>query len=124
MTAPACSNSAAAAVTASLTCGSTAMPQPASISRPTRSPFRSRSRSIQSIVAGGRDMSSRSSGWDSTAMAIAASVTVRVIGPAARPMKGGSIGTRPKLGFSPTSPHHAAGSRIDPPMSVPRWIGP
>ncbi len=83
-----------------------------------------RSRSSQSIVAGGKDMWSRASGCDSTAMAIAASCAVRVIGPAARPMKGGSIGTRPRLGFSPTSPHHAAGRRIEPPISVPRWIGP
>src|SRR5437870_688481 len=30
---------------------------------------------------------------------------------------------RPRLGFSPTSPHHPAGSRTEPPMSVPTWSG-
>ena len=27
--------------------------------------------------------------------------------------------TRPNVGFSPTMPHSAAGTRIDPPVSVP-----
>ena len=30
-----------------------------------------------------------------------------------------SIGTSPKVGFSPTQPQHAAGMRIEPPVSVP-----
>jgi hypothetical protein len=34
-------------------------------------------------------------------------------------MKGGLIGTRPAEGFSPTTPHQPAGSRTEPPMSVP-----
>ena len=38
--------------------------------------------------------------------------------------EGGSIGTRPRLGFSPKMPHQPAGSRIEPPMSVPMWSGP
>ena len=37
---------------------------------------------------------------------------------------GGHCGTRPKLGFSPTRPHHAAGMRIEPPASVPTCSGP
>jgi len=37
---------------------------------------------------------------------------------------GGSIGTRPRLGFSPTRPHQPAGSRTEPPISVPRCRGP
>src|SRR4029077_3737232 len=31
---------------------------------------------------------------------------------------------RPRLGFNPTSPHHPAGRRTEPPMSVPTWSGP
>lgn len=34
------------------------------------------------------------------------------------------LGTRPRLGFRPTMPHHAAGRRMEPPMSVPRCSGP
>jgi hypothetical protein len=35
-------------------------------------------------------------------------------------MYGGSMGTRPKLGFNVKMPHHEAGKRSEPPMSVPR----
>src|ERR1700716_2344038 len=69
-------------------------------------------------------MPSRRSGRDSTLIIKAASSTVRVIGPATRPTYGGSIGIRPKLGFSPTRPHQQAGSRTEPPMSVPMGSGP
>jgi hypothetical protein len=31
---------------------------------------------------------------------------------------------RPKVGFRPTIPHHAAGIRMLPPASVPTWSGP
>ena len=34
-----------------------------------------------------------------------------------------SSGIRPKLGFSPTTPDHAAGMRTDPPMSLPSASG-
>jgi hypothetical protein len=71
----------------------------------------------------GRLIASRASGRLSTASASAASATLRVIGPATRPGNGGWIGTRPRLGLKPTTPHHAAGSRIEPPMSVPRCSG-
>ncbi len=57
----------------------------------------------------------------------AASRTDRVIGPATdTPTKAlvGHSGTRPKVGFSPTRPHHAAGMRIEPPASVPICSGP
>src|SRR5215472_9798980 len=57
----------------------------------------------------------------------AASRTARVIGPRQETpgnALAGQIGTRPSVGFSPTSPHHAAGMRIDPPASVPMCSGP
>jgi hypothetical protein len=31
---------------------------------------------------------------------------------------------RPRLGFKATSPHQQAGSRTEPPISVPRCRGP
>src|ERR1700733_4648400 len=57
----------------------------------------------------------------------AASRTVRVIGPAQDTpgnTLAGHSGTRPKVGFSPTTPDHAAGMRIEPPASVPICSGP
>ena len=51
----------------------------------------------------------------------AVSATVRVTDPAAERLfqwSWGSIGTRPRCGFSPTSPQNAAGIRIEPPPSV------
>ena len=50
-------------------------------------------------------MWSRASGCDSTPIISAVSVTVRVMGPAQRPMKGGSMGMRPRLGLSVAMPH-------------------
>ena len=44
--------------------------------------------------------------------------------PAARPVYGGSIGTRPRLGLSVNTPHQLAGRRSEPPMSVPTCSGP
>ena len=76
------------------------------------------------MAAGGRLMWSRGSGRDNTDMASALSATVRVIGPATRAANGGSIGTRPKLGLRPKMPHQPAGSRTEPPMSVPMCSGP
>ncbi|MNI66394.1 hypothetical protein D3C73_1219550 [compost metagenome] len=69
-------------------------------------------------------MWSRASGCDSTPIISALSVMVRVMGPAQRPMKGGSMGMRPRLGFSVAMPHQAAGRRTEPPMSVPMCKGP
>ena len=50
--------------------------------------------------------------------------TDRAIGPAWSKLgasgKQPSSGTRPWLGLKPTTPHHAAGIRIEPPESVPR----
>ena len=69
-------------------------------------------------------MWSRASGCDSTPIISAVSVTVRVMGPAQRPMKGGSMGMRPRLGLSVAMPHQAAGRRTEPPMSVPMCSGP
>src|SRR3954462_13023767 len=57
----------------------------------------------------------------------AASRTVRVIGPALDTLAkvlAGHCGIRPYVGFSPTSPHHAAGMRTEPPASVPICSGP
>jgi hypothetical protein len=76
------------------------------------------------MSAAGRLMLSRQSGCDSTRIIKAASRTLRVIGPATRPAYGGLIGMRPRLGFRPNTPHHAAGRRTEPPMSVPRCSGP
>ena len=42
----------------------------------------------------------------------------------ARPMYGGSIGIRPRLGFNANSPQWVAGRRTEPPMSVPTCSGP
>ena len=58
----------------------------------------------------------------------AASRTLRVSAnscakpPTASPTDGPS-GTRPREGFSPTSPHQAAGMRIEPPPSLAWAIG-
>ena len=54
---------------------------------------------------------------------IAASSTVRDIGPMVSmdqtPFITPYLLTRPQLGLNPTNPHHAAGRRIDPPVSSP-----
>ena len=59
----------------------------------------------------------------STATATAQSRTERAIGPAwSRLFAYGmqpSSGTVPKVGFMPTTPHRLAGTRTDPPVSVP-----
>lgn len=56
-----------------------------------------------------------------------ASATERVSGPATdrppTPERPGIDGTRPRLGFSPTSPVAAAGIRTDPPPSDPTAAG-
>ena len=54
----------------------------------------------------------------------AASPVVRVMGPATRPKNGGSMGIRPLLGLSVTTPFQAPGKRREPPISVPRCNGP
>ncbi len=69
-------------------------------------------------------MWSRASGAESTDVSSAVSATVRVSGPMTRPGYGGATGIRPKLGLSPTTPHHPAGNRTEPPMSVPTCSGP
>src|SRR5919197_1145473 len=60
----------------------------------------------------------------STAHAAATAATVRAIGPTVSKLgqsgKTPSVETRPQLGFRPTTPQHAAGSRTEPPVSVPR----
>ena len=88
-TAPARSNSRAACSTAARISGSTASPQPASSSKPMRSPLSFStpwSNWLQAMSWNGRLMLSRASGRDSTCMNQAESATLRVIGPAARPM--------------------------------------
>ncbi len=56
-----------------------------------------------------------------------ASATDRVSGPATEspptPDRPGIAGTRPRLGFNPTSPVAAAGIRTDPPPSLPIAAG-
>ncbi len=53
-------------------------------------------------------------------MAAATSATVRAIGPATvRSVCPGKYGTRPNVGLCPTSPVKLAGSRIEPPPSLP-----
>lgn len=53
----------------------------------------------------------------------AASRTLRVSAnsmprPLSGSLKSGPVGVRPRVGLSPTSPHHAAGTRIEPPPSL------
>ena len=88
--APAASNRRAAACTAAVISGSTGRPQPASSSRPMRRPLRCSggvaATPAQSSACAGRLMLSRASGWLSTCNISAASLTPRVMGPAARPM--------------------------------------
>ena len=83
--APAASKARAAACTAAAVCGSTGSPQPASNCSPSRRPFKSSSRLVQSMRCAGRLMLSRQSGRASASIISAASVTVRVMGPATRP---------------------------------------
>src|ERR1700681_1839844 len=60
----------------------------------------------------------------------AASATVRAIGPvcASDAHDGGEnpgdLGTRPKVGFTPTTPQNEDGTRIEPTPSVPTASGP
>ena len=59
---------------------------------------------------------------------IAVSRTVRVStcsqsSPPASSSRCGPTGTQPRLGFNPTRPHTAAGTRMEPPESVPCAIG-
>jgi hypothetical protein len=72
-------------------------------------------------------MSSAESTPAITASSSAASRTVRVSGPMIesvfQPGKPGSLGTRPNVGFTPTSPQYEAGMRTDPPPSVPSASG-
>ena len=64
-----------------------------------------------------------SSAGSRTRCIAAHSATVRAIGPAWSKLgasgKTPSIGTRPCVGLKPTIPQHAAGMRIEPPVSVP-----
>jgi hypothetical protein len=123
MTAPAASSAWAQAPTAARVSASTGSPVPASRHSPTRSPADASAAQSRS-GAGGRLEWSRASGRASTGIARATSSTVRASGPTTRPGYGGSTGTRPNEPLNPTTPHHAAGSRIDPPMSVPTWTAP
>src|SRR5579863_4587157 len=60
---------------------------------------------------------------------VATSLTVRAIGPEvakpahASPLTGEKL-IRPRDGFSPTTPQHADGIRIEPPPSLPSASGP
>src|SRR5919112_1974934 len=122
--APASANFLAAASTAAFTSASTGRPEPASRCRPILRPLGSSGPALQSMVAGGRLMWSRGSGFDSSASSSAESAAVRVIGPMARPKYGGSTGTRPRLGFKAQMPLPEAGRRSGPPVSGPRCRGP
>ena len=84
MLAPASPSVVAAASTARATSGSVAIPAPASVATAIRAPATRISRLSQSRSCGGRLMKSASSGRESTAMARAASATVRVRGPTTR----------------------------------------
>src|ERR671918_115524 len=80
------------------------------------------------IVAAGTDWGSRSSAPARTESSSAASATVRVSGPCTenpvQPFAAGQAGTRPIVGFSPTTPQQLAGILIDPARSVPSASGP
>ena len=89
MRAPSACSTSAALCTAAWMAGATGNPQPASRSRPMRRPRRGFAffqAAAQSMVCAGRLMLSRASGALSTCISKAASATVRVMGPAARPM--------------------------------------
>ena len=71
-------------------------------------------RSRQSRASSGRQNGSRRSNWRASTPSASGRnrATVRVIGPAAATLANapsGHCGTRPKVGFNPTSPHQAAG---------------
>ena len=81
----------------------------------------------QSRGSSGRQKGSRRSNRAMAPNIRAASRTERVIGPATatdEKLPNGHCGTRPKLGLKPTTPHQAAGMRIEPPASVPICSGP
>src|SRR5262249_27994742 len=82
----------------------------------------------QSSPVSGKERGSRGSGPTMTENINAASATVRVIGPcidiAFQAVTLGYRATRPCDGLNPTTPHHAAGWRIEPARSPPSASGP
>src|SRR5690606_30453732 len=69
---------------------------------------------------------SRGSGPASTSMSIAASATLRVIGPACDSISEtlpGQTGTRPSVPLNAKTPQNAPGMRNEPPPSEPRASG-
>src|SRR5690606_22497067 len=58
-----------------------------------------------------------------TAVSRTSLVSTPFVASAAPSTPAGPVLIRPRLGFSPTSPHAAAGMRIEPPPSLPWAIG-
>jgi len=79
---------------------------------------------VNAAPQAGNGMRDTLSGPAVTSSIVAVSRTLRVSTcsqsrPPASSSRCGPTGTHPRLGFNPTSPHTAAGTRIDPPESVP-----
>ncbi len=125
---PRSANALAAASVMRRTSGSTGAP-PRSGLHATRNPRAppSTARAKSSPVAGS-ERGSRSSAPTHADRSSAASATVRVIGPVweklVHPFSAGHRGTRPRLALKPTTPHTAAGIRIEPARSLPSASGP
>ena len=126
--APASTRNCAACSTAAMLSQSTGASKPGRRSTATRSPATPSSMpSRQSRGSSGRQNGSRRSKRASAFSISALSRTPRVIGPitaTCAKAPSGHCGTRPKLGFRPTTPHQAAGMRTEPPASVPICSGP
>ena len=78
------------------------------------------------LGGGGAQVASPASYPASTSSAAAVSATVRVSIPSIPSIESPSSGAeemRPRCGFSPTRPQHAAGMRIEPPPSLPCATG-
>ena len=105
--------------------GSTAGPTPMSVSTAMVSDFGliPSTRIRYSGLSGGRQAKSRSSGRARMFIIAAASCTLRVIGPATRPMAGAASGTLPCVGLKPNTPQKAAGMRSDPIRSMATCSG-
>ena len=124
--APASSSASNAASTRSTTSGSA--PAGRSVIRPTRSPSTPSSSTERRSGAGrGIDVESPGSWPPITSRARAASATVVANGPIWSRLEANATSpmrlTTPYVGFTPTTPHSAAGWRIDPPVSLPKPSG-
>jgi len=126
---PSPSSSRAAPSTARTHSGSTRSPSKGRVVNATRSAPGGRSICFRNATSGSGAKYGAPASRPAIASSIAAeSRTVRVSTcSATQPCQicpaSGPVGTRPRLGFSPNTPQHDAGIRIDPPPSPPLAIG-